>query len=321
MQTGPLLSLIVPFYNVANYFSQLLHSIEAQLTEAIQVVLICDGATDGSLELAQRHIETSAMPHSYLLLSQQNSGVSIARNLGIKQATGEYIGFIDADDLLLPGYIHQLLSVIQQHRPDLIELGYKGFKETSDLSHAKPRYLHRNAGWLLKNKAITEVYKASRWFPWLRVYRRKMAPEFQFPPGIAFCEDLMSMPSLYEAARHIYHLRLPLYGYRLHSASASFNVKTQHQQQLLSFFTEVQLKNSYPEMPELWRHILLLHLAHLLYKLQLNNKKQQSFPDPLAQQLKTLIYQFWWSPHFSVRKKINLAFAPLFFRWERSKSR
>ncbi|MBU1620070.1 MAG: glycosyltransferase [Gammaproteobacteria bacterium] len=320
MRSAPLLSLIVPFYNAAHYFSELLQSIEVQLTETIQVILICDGATDGSLELAQRHIGTSAIPQSYLLLCQQNSGVSVARNQGIKHATGEYIGFIDADDLLLPGYISQLLSVIQQHKPDLIELGYKSFKETSELHHAKPRYLHRNAGWLLKNKAITEVYKASRWFSCLRVYRRRMAPNFQFPAGIAFCEDLMSMPSLYDAAQHIYHLRLPLYGYREHSASASFNVKVQHQQQLQRFFTEVQLKNSYPAMPELWRHLLLFHLAYLLYKFQLNNKNQQSFPDQLAQQLKALIYQFWWSPHFSVRKKLNLAFAPFFFRWERIKS-
>ncbi len=127
MQSGVLLSLVVPFYNVAAYFSQLLASIEAQLTEQVQIVLICDGASDGSLELAEQHIAASALPECYLLLRQANSGVSVARNNGIKHANGDYIGFIDADDLLLPGYINALLRVIQQHQPDLIELGYKRF--------------------------------------------------------------------------------------------------------------------------------------------------------------------------------------------------
>lgn len=320
MQSDVLLSLIVPFYNLADYFGQLLQSIEAQLTEQVQIILVCDGASDGSLELAKRHIAASAMPQLYLLLCQQNAGVSVARNNGIYHASGDYIGFIDADDLLLPGYIKALLDVIQQRQPDLIELGYKRFTDSSALNDAKTRYLHRSSGWLQKDKAVTEVFKVNQWFPWLRVYRRKMAMDFQFPAGIAFCEDVMAMPALYQAAERLYHLRLPLYAYREHQASASFNVKAEHQQQLQNFFTQLQQQQTYPDLHPLWRHILLFHLAYLLYKLQLNNKDLQSFPALLAQQFKALVCQCWWLPHFSVRKKLNLAFAPLFFRWDRSKN-
>lgn len=320
MQSDTVLSVIVPFYNAARYFPQLLHSIDMQLTEKVQVVLVCDGATDGSLELAQQHISNSMQPECYLLLCQANSGVSIARNNGIARATGEYIGFIDADDILLPGYISGLLEVIRQHQPDLIELGYKRFTEGSALDEAKPRYLHRKTGWLPKDKAMTEVFQANRWFPWLRVYRKCIAADFQFPPGIAFCEDMMSIPTLYQAAQRLYHLRLPLYAYREHAASASFHVNAEHQQQLQRFFTGLQQKQSFPSMPEVLRHILLFNLAYLLYKLQLDNKTLHSFPSQLAQQLKALMRQFWWSPRFSARKKLNLAFAAFFFRWERNKS-
>ena len=320
MQSGVLLSLIVPFYNVATYFSQLLASIEAQLTEQVQIILICDGASDGSLELAEQHIAASAMPERYLLLSQQNAGVSVARNNGIKHAIGDYIGFIDADDLLLPGYVNALLEVIQQHQPDLIELGYKRFIDSGALDDAKPRYLHSSAGWLTKDKAVTDVFKVNQWFPWLRVYRKKMVTDFQFPAGIAFCEDVMAMPALYQAAERLYHLRLPLYGYREHQASASFNVKAEHQQQLQNFFTQLQQQQVYPALHPLWRHILLFHLAYLLFKLQLDNKDLQSFPAKLDQHFKTLVRRCWWLPHFSVRKKLQLAFAPYFFNKSRTKS-
>ncbi|MBY0416469.1 MAG: glycosyltransferase, partial [Pararheinheimera sp.] len=253
MQSGVLLSLVVPFYNVAAYFSQLLASIEAQLTEQVQIILICDGASDGSLELAEQHIAASALPECYLLLRQTNSGVSVARNNGIKHAIGDYIGFIDADDLVLPGYINALRGVIQQHQPDLIELGYKRFKDSGTLDDAKPRYLHSSVGWLQKDKAVTDAFKVNQWFPWLRVYRKKMLSDFQFPAGIAFCEDVMAMPALYQEAERLYHLRLPLYGYREHQASASFHVKAEHQQQLKHFFTQLQQQQAYPALRPQWR--------------------------------------------------------------------
>lgn len=320
MQSGVLLSLIVPFYNVAAYFSQLLASIEAQLTEQVEIILICDGASDGSLELAKQHIAASALPERYLLLCQPNAGVSVARNHGITHATGDYIGFIDADDLILPGYIQAVLDVIQQHQPDLIELGYKRFTESGALDDAKPRYLHRSAGWLTKYKAVTEVFKVNQWFPWLRVYRKKMVSDFKFPAGIAFCEDVMAIPALYQAAERLYHLRLPLYGYREHQASASFHVKAEHQQQLQHFFTELQQQQAYPALRPLWRHILLFHLAYLLFKLQLDNKDLKTFPAKLDQLFKALIRRCWWLPHISVRKKLQLAFAPYYFDKNRTKS-
>jgi glycosyltransferase involved in cell wall biosynthesis len=320
MQSDTLLSVIVPFYNVAGYLPQLLHSIEMQLIERVQVVLVCDGASDGSLELAKHHIAASAMPQLYLLLSQQNAGVSVARNNGIKYATGDYIGFIDADDLMLPGYIQAVLDVIHKHQPDLIELGFKRFTDSGALNDAKPRYLHRSSGWLTKDKAVTEVFKVNQWFPWLRVYRKKMVSDFQFPAGIAFCEDVMAIPALYQAAERLYHLRLPLYGYREHQASASFNVKAEHQQQLQNFFTRLQQQQAYPSLRPLWRHILLFHLAYLLFKLQLDNKDLHSFPDKLDQHFKALIRRCWWLPHFSIRKKLQLAFAPYFFNKSRTKS-
>mgnify|MGYP006190449647 CR=1 FL=1 len=142
--------------------------------------------------------------------------------------------------MLLPGYVEAVLQVIKQHQPDLIELGYKRFTDSGALDDAKPRYLHRSSGWLTKDKAVTDAFKVNQWFPWLRVYRKKMLSDFQFPAGIAFCEDVMAMPALYQAAERLYHLRLPLYGYREHQASASFNVKAEHQQQLQHFFTQLQ---------------------------------------------------------------------------------
>lgn len=129
----------------------------------------------------------------------------------------------------------------------------------------------------------------------------------------------MAMPALYQAAERLYHLRLPLYGYREHCASASFHVKTEHQQQLQSFFNALRQKHSLPALSERLRYILLFHLAYLLYKLQLSNQTQHSYPAELDRQSKALIRRVWWWPSFSLRKKLHLAFAPFFFQRHRSK--
>ncbi len=309
MQSSPCLSVVVPFYNAGSHFTQLLNSLEAQLTDAVQVILVCDGATDGSLERAQQHIAASASPHCYQLLLQANAGVSVARNNGIAQAKADYIGFIDADDIVLPGYFETLVEVIQQQQPDLIEIGYKRFRDCSELTATKERYLHQTSGWLQKEQALKETFAASRWFPWLRLYRKSMLANFQFPAGIAYCEDVMALPALYLQAQRIYHLRLPLYGYREHSASASFHVSAEHQLQVQSFFSALQQKKTYPAMADHLRHILLFNLAYLIYQFQLSTPHQLALSTELAEQFKALIHKAWWSPGFSLRKKLHLAFA------------
>lgn len=317
MQSQVLLSLVVPFYNAAEYFGQLLASVEAQLTDAVQVVLVCDGATDSSLKLAQQHIAASTRSANYLLLVQSNSGVSVARNLGIAHSMGCYIGFIDADDVILPGYIAQLLHVIAQHQPDLIEIGYKRFSDISALPFARPHYMRHKAGKHKVSCVATAVFQSNRWFPWLRIYRKAIAPDFNFPTGIAFCEDVMAVPTLYQQAFQLFHLRLPLYGYREHSSSASFNVKPEQQLQVQQFFTGLQQSTVYPAIPAHWRNILLLNLAYLLYTLQLNNPALTALPVAFAQQFRTLLKQLWLTPGFSLRKKLTLAFASHFFHKNR----
>ncbi|MCS4307227.1 glycosyltransferase involved in cell wall biosynthesis [Rheinheimera pacifica] len=318
MQSQVLLSLVVPFYNAADYFGQLLASVETQLTDAVQIVLVCDGATDNSLTLAQQHIAASAKPGCYLLLTQANSGVSAARNLGIAHSTGCYIGFLDADDVILPGYMPQLLHVIAQHQPDLIEIGYKRFSDISALPSARPHYMRHKAGKHKVSSVATAVFQSNRWFPWLRIYRKAIAPGFNFPSGIAFCEDVMAIPTLYQQAFQLYHLRLPLYGYREHSSSASFNVKPEQQQQLQQFFTGLQQGSFYPAIPTPWRNILLLNLAYLFYSLQLNNPAVKALPVALELQSRTLLKQLWLTPGFSLRKKLTLMFASHFFRKNRA---
>ncbi|WP_337881152.1 glycosyltransferase [Rheinheimera sp.] len=305
MHTQPLLSLVLPFYNAQDFLQPLLESIDPQLSPEVQLVLVADGPTDDSLLLAQQFIRLSQKGSCYMLLQQANAGVSVARNFGIAQSTGQYIGFVDADDLLLPGYTEQVLQLIRKEQPDLIELGYQRFSQPPQLSAAKARFLHTRAGWLPLPAALSEVAQVNQWFPWLRIYRRQAVPDFQFPAGIGFCEDMMAVPQLYLSCQSLYHLRQPLYGYRVHGASASYQVSPDQKLQLQQFFR--QLDNGLmPQLPVRARQLMLLHLAYWLYNWQLQQPKADAETGRLAADIRQLACQLWWCPGFSWRKKWRL---------------
>jgi len=96
---GKQVSIIVPFYNVEKYIRACLESLEQQTLKEIEVILIDDGSPDDSIEIANEFIEKNT---NFFLFRKENGGQGSARNLGLKHAKGEYILFLDSDDMLPP---------------------------------------------------------------------------------------------------------------------------------------------------------------------------------------------------------------------------
>ena len=100
-------SIIIPVYNIEKYLSICLDSVINQSYKNIEIILIDDGSTDNSGKICDDY---SKLDKRIIAYHQDNSGVSFARNNGIKKATGEYITFIDSDDLIHPDYVKKLVS-------------------------------------------------------------------------------------------------------------------------------------------------------------------------------------------------------------------
>ncbi|MGN0995883.1 MAG: glycosyltransferase family 2 protein [Candidatus Ventricola sp.] len=116
-------SIIVPCYNSARYLSACVDSILAQSMQDFEALLIDDGSTDGTLALAQA---LAAGDARLRVLHQENAGVSAARNLGLSQARGEWITFVDSDDLLTPDALATMLSAATDS-VDLVVCAHKTF--------------------------------------------------------------------------------------------------------------------------------------------------------------------------------------------------
>jgi len=128
-----LISVVIPIFNQEKYIGQCLDSVFRQCTPEVEVILVNDGSTDSSAQICRERI--SAFKVDAKLLDQKNSGSLISRTNGVNAATGEYILFVDSDDLLLEGAIEVLLSAIHAGHHDLIL-----FNATRNLETKKPYF-------------------------------------------------------------------------------------------------------------------------------------------------------------------------------------
>lgn len=113
---SPIISVVMPAYNVAPYIGAALGSVFAQSFTDYEVIVVNDGSPDTQeLETALKPFETRIV-----YIKQQNRGVSAARNQALHAARGEFVAFLDADDLWLPNYLKEQFAFIQERNPDLI---------------------------------------------------------------------------------------------------------------------------------------------------------------------------------------------------------
>lgn len=157
------LTIIIPSYNASNYLQELLNVLEKQITEDVEVIVIDDGS----------EVSVKA-PKWARLIRQNNQGVSAARNKGLDIATGEYIAFIDADDLVADDYISQIFSKIDEGC-DYIWLSWKTI----------------GRGWqaTVMLKSIDDKFPPDNLCVWNRVYKREMINSIRFNTKKLIAED------------------------------------------------------------------------------------------------------------------------------------
>lgn len=114
---SPIISIIVPIYNREKWLRNCLDSISSQTFKEWECILVNDGSTDNSLKIAQ---EYAANDERFIVFSQENQGVSAARNLGLDHAQGKWLAFVDSDDEIAPDYLEILHKIGEDNNADLV---------------------------------------------------------------------------------------------------------------------------------------------------------------------------------------------------------
>ena len=112
-----MISVIVPVYNAEEYLEECLESIKNQTYTNIEVILVNDGSSDGSKEICEQYCEKD---NRFKLVNQENQGQSVARNLGVAESVGEFIMFVDSDDVINKNVLEVLLPYMKTE-VDIVE--------------------------------------------------------------------------------------------------------------------------------------------------------------------------------------------------------
>ena len=211
------ISIIVPTYNVEKYISDTLDSITHQLYENIEVIIVDDGSTDDTLKVCRRkqkediRIKIIEIPHK---------GVSFARNTGIDTAVGDYIGFVDGDDLIMPEMYSTLIGMLKDTDSDVSEVTYlnlyeNGFKEHI-MDDEKITVLYGKK--IISDMLVGIHFNGSANF---RLIKAEIAKQCRFPKDMITNEDVYYTICCLAMCRRACFLNKSLYIYKKRCASAS----------------------------------------------------------------------------------------------------
>lgn len=190
MSQQPLVSMIVPVYNVAPYLTRCLDSIRAQSWTGLEVWLVNDGSTDESLSICEAAARADSRFH---VIDKENSGVSESRNAALDAAGGKYVQFVDGDDYLPPDSTETLVKTAETTGADLT---IAHFWRVSGQRMARKGHI-RNERVLTRQEYAGEMMKAPGNFYygvlWNKLYRRSIleAHHLRCERELSWCEDFL----------------------------------------------------------------------------------------------------------------------------------
>ena len=183
------LSIIIPFYNTEPYINELLEILNKQINDSVEVIIVDDGSR-------------KAFTTNYswaTVIRQRNQGAAAARNTGLDNAVGEYVAFIDSDDLVADNYISTILKKIETEKFDYCYISWKSF-----------------GGWAcdVKLKSINDKFPAFNLCVWNRVMRRDMIGDVRFNTNKPIAEDAEFIRDVKEEGRKKAFISEYMYYYR-----------------------------------------------------------------------------------------------------------
>lgn len=277
---SPFVSVIIPVYNTEKYIGKTLESVCAQTLANIEILVVNDGSTDQSLKVIEQFMQAD---QRIQLFQQSNRGLSVARNTGLQNARGEYIYFMDSDDLLEPCTLELCYQKCLNEQLDFIFFDAESF---SDEPIPLRNYQYKrnlqpeDKVWtgpeMLALQYATWSYRSSACLSFTRHSFLKQN-DIDFYPELIH-EDELYTPLLYLNAKRIYYLPQPFFKRRIRSQSIT--TRTFGLKNIMGYFTVTDQLSLYSHRHPQQAEIIHKHLSRML-----NAATLQAFRLPLKERL------------------------------------
>ncbi len=217
---GEKLSIVVAVYNIEQYLHKCVESLLAQTYSNLEIILVDDGATDGSGTICDDYAEKDSRVH---VIHKTNGGLSDARNVGIEAATGTYLAFVDGDDWVDTDMYMCLIQELERTQSDIAVCRYRQIYRdaTFDQSTGKVFVFEGKEALraMLQEDEAIQIQNAA----WNKLYRRAFLGEQRFPKG-KWYEDVVYTTKLLYKAHRIVYLDSAKYNYVIDREGSIMNV-------------------------------------------------------------------------------------------------
>lgn len=217
---SPKVSIIIPVYKVEKYIRRCLNSVLKQTLTDFEVVLVDDGSPDNCGKICD---EYAGYDSRVRVIHQRNAGVSSARNTGLDAATGEYIGFADSDDFIVPSMYEQLYREIVASDADVAMCDFFEV-DNADVCLIEKGIDGSQTKTLTPEEAIKTTFDFSRNVQvsvWNKLYRRKTVQDLRFDTRKHMAEDLEYLMRALTRSRKVVYIPTALYGYFINRSGAA----------------------------------------------------------------------------------------------------
>lgn len=268
-----IISVIVPVYNVKKYLAKCIDSICRQTYNALEIILVDDGSTDGSGDLCDQYAQKD---DRICVIHKPNGGQAEARNMALDIATGEYITFVDSDDYVAADYIEVLYQLLKEYDADISMVGFKNvfegdlkventYEETVRVVFSQKEAIRDQ----LHMRHITAAV-------WGRLYKANIFAKLRFPVGEIYEDLAVTYPILFSAERFVYDSR-QLYCYLIREGSTMQRPFDVRQYVEVRWIEEAMrlVESKYPELEVEIRGRKVWSYFKTLYRILCSNNRKQ----------------------------------------------
>ena len=300
----PLISIIVPCYNVEKYLPKCVESILAQTYKNLEIFLVDDGSPDRCGEICDKYATKDSR---IKVIHKENGGLSDARNVAIDVAQGEYITFVDSDDYVAEDYVAVLYKLITENDCQMSVCWYRAFKEGTEPTTTV--FNEQDVTVLGRDEALKSMFyqKTFDTAAWAKMYHRSLFECIRYPKGWLF-EDLPTTYLLIKKCKKVAFSHYMSYYYLLRNGSIEgepFNIKKYDScVKIIS-----QLKHDKNEFPHNIQKALNCRMVSFLFHILLDVPLEQT---AMRKNLLGEIKQIRWSVLLDMKARKKARFACLF---------
>lgn len=270
-----LISVIIPTYKAESFIANTIETVQKQTLKDIEIILVDDGSPDKTGEICDSY---AANDSRIQVIHKVNGGQSSARNAGIKAARGEYIGFMDHDDIVEPNWCEVLYQNAKEHNADISGVSYITQDEKGVITHNQ----QTNKVYVFDNRQGVKEYLSRQLmdiYVWTKIYKKTFVEEHEiyFEEGKSDEDFLYNHKAFFNAQRSVY-ADTPLYLYMEYATSTC---RTLYKKDIKKYLSDTlyrvnkvenEVAQNYPEFISLAKIQKIKAFFRLLYAISLNKK-------------------------------------------------